>query len=154
MARIKRNELLNITFYVISITLYIILSVLLYLSLNKVNPYYLFVIIPSLFLFTILSLSELIKIIITLLLLLFRNNGNYTSEEKMYIAIDKINIMTKYTLIAIFIALLISIMILDITLCLVKGEMLILSISIVVWFLIGYFLYGFISNKIRNKIRE
>ena len=154
MKRINRNEILNITLYIVSVTLYIFLSLLLYLSLYRVNPYYLFVIIPVLFLFTILSLSQLIKIILTLLLLNFRKNGNYTSEEKMYLTIDKVNTMTKYTLVAIFIALLLSIMILDITICFIKDKIVLLSISIVIWFLIGYFLYDFISYKMRKKIRE
>jgi len=154
MKRINRNEILNITLYIVSVTLYIFLSLLLYLSLYRVNPYYLFVIIPVIFLFTILSLSQLIKIILTLLLLNFRKNGNYTSEEKMYLTIDKVNTMTKYTLVAIFIALLLSIMILDITICFIKDKIVLLSISIVIWFLIGYFLYDFISYKMRKKIRE
>lgn len=154
MKRINRNEILNITLYIVSVTLYIFLSLLLYLSLYRVNPYYLFVIIPVIFLFTILSLSQLIKIILTLLLLSFRKNGNYISEEKMYLTIDKVNTMTKYTLVAIFIALLLSIMILDITICFIKDKIVLLSISIVIWFLIGYFLYDFISYKMRKKIRE
>ena len=72
----------------------------------------------------------------------------------MYLTIDKVNTMTKYTLVAIFIALLLSIMILDITICFIKDKIVLLSISIVIWFLIGYFLYDFISYKMRKKIRE
>ena len=154
MKRIKRNDILNITFYIISFTMYSFISLLLYLSLYRVHPYYLFILIPLVFLFTILSWNQLIKKILTLIILMFRNGGNYTSEEKVYLAIDKVNSITKYILIAVFITLLVSIMILDITYCLIKDEITLLSLSIVVWFLIGYFLYDYISYKFRKKIRE
>ena len=141
MERINRNEIINITLYIVSITLYLFITIFLYLLLYRVNPYYLFVIIPVLFLFTILSLSQFIKIIITLLTLYFRKNGNELNEKNMYKFLNGLNTMTKNTLIAIFIALLTSIMILDVAICLTKQKIVLLSLSIVVWYLIYSFLF-------------
>ncbi len=150
----NRNELLNITSYIVGITLYFILFLIIYFSIYKMNTYYLFVAIPMLFLFVILSLSNLSKTIITLLLMTSRKNGNETTVYKLNNTIKIVNDITKNILIAIFITLLTSIMILDIVLCLYKDKIVLLSYSIVIWFLIYYFLFDFIKYKIQKDLNE
>ncbi len=154
MERINRDEKLNIIFYIISIITYLIISVILYLTLYRINPYYLFVAIPSLFLFIILTINNLIKTILTILLMGLNKHGNYTSVEKMERAINVINDMTKSALVATFISLLTSIMILDITLCLYRDKILLLSLSLVGWFLIYYFIFDLIIYKIKLNARN
>ena len=150
----SRNEILNITFYIITITVCMFIALLLILSLHSMNPYYLFIAIPVLFLTIILSLSNFIKIILTLLLMGLRRNGNFTTVDTMRNIIDGVNKITKNTLIAIFISLLTSVMILDIALCLYKDEINLLSYSLVMWIVIYYYLFDFIKYKIRKDIRE
>lgn len=150
----KRNEVLNITFYIITITICMFIGIVLFLYLYKMNTYYLFIAIPMLFLSLILTISNFIKIILTLLLMGLRKNGNFTTVDLMYRIIDGVNKVTKNILIAIFVSLLTSVMILDVALCLYKDKINLLSYSLIMWILIYYFLYDFIRYKIKKDIRD
>ena len=154
MKRMNRDELLNITFYIMVVTMSFIGYGLLYTSLYKVNIYYLFIIIPVLFLCFSLGISNLFKIIFTLLIMGLKKNGNYTTVDLMYRIIDGVNVITKYVLVAIFITLLSSIMLLDIMLCIIKDKMNLLAYSIIIWVLIYYVLFNFIKIRIKKNVRD
>jgi len=151
---IKRNIALNITFYIISITFYLFLSFIFYRLLLELNLYFLFITIPMLFLFTILSLSNILKLIITLFGIKYGQNDNDEIVESSEKIINYVNKVTRNTLIAIFITLLTSVMILDITICLIDQKITLLSISIVIWVLIYYSLFVALTNMIRQEVRS
>ena len=73
---LKRNKMWNITSYIISITFYLILSLIMYNLIIKLHYYYLFVTIPMLFLFMSLGLTNIIKLFLTIISMVFGRNDN------------------------------------------------------------------------------
>lgn len=150
---LKRNKILNITFYTISIIIYLFISYFIYKLLTIVPFYYLFILIPSLFLFCTLLLVNIIKTILTIVSMVFGRNDNDEINDYIYRLISKINQLCKYILIAIFISLLTSVMILDLIYCLNKEKYTFAAISIVIWVLSYYLLFSNIVKMIRKQIR-
>lgn len=149
---IKRNKILTITLNILSITLYLSLSLIVYKSLIELNYYYLFITIPLLFLLTTLIISSSIKLILIIISMIF----NYNKKEmQKYIngKISYINDVSTYIIIGIFTSSLTSIMALDITLCLTFSNYSLLIISLVIWILIYYYLLSFIIKIIKKEIR-
>ena len=147
----KRNNKWLMTFYVISIIIYCLIAAILYKYLLLVKPFFLLVLIPCLLLFTILFLSSFIKLITIIISMIFGRNGN---DEVNVVADKTLRIVTKitrYSLIALFLAFLSSIMILDIILCINKEKYVLVSISIVVWILLHTLLFKNIIELIRSE---
>ncbi len=151
--KIKRGKLMTITAYVISIIIYSLLAITIYNSLIKLHYYYLFITIPILFLLCSLIIFNFIKICLMAISLLFDGSDNKEIENVINKKIDDTNRIFKYVLIGIFIALLTSIMILDIIFCISKGEYEFTAISIVIWVLLYYLLFLKIVKMIKREIR-
>ena len=78
---LKRNKILNITFYIISIIFYTIISYFIYKLLVAVSYYYLFILIPLLFLFCTLNIINIVKMLLTIVQMVFgRNDNNEVSD--------------------------------------------------------------------------
>lgn len=150
---IRRNKILNITFYIISIAIYTFLAYFTYKLLLTIPYYYLFILIPTLFLFCTLSLFNIIKTILTIVSMIFGRNDNDEVDEYIFKMIKNTNQLCKYILLAIFISLLTSVMILDIIYCLNKEQYTFVAISIVIWLLLYYLLFNKIIQVIRKEIR-
>ncbi len=149
----KRNKIINITLYIVSIIIYLVAAIVLYRLLLILNYYYLFITIPMLLLFSSLCLTNIIKTILTLVSMIFGRNGNDEVITFIENRIKGTNRLCKYTLIAIFITLLTSIMILDIVYCINKEEYTFVAISICVWILLYYLLFGNIIKMIKREIK-
>lgn len=149
----KRNKILNITFYIISITLYSFFSLIAYKLLLDAYYYHLFIIIPIFFLLLYLILSNIIKLLLTIVSIIFGRNDNNEVLDFIDNKIDSINRISKYVLIAIFITLLSSVMILDIILCVNEARFKLLAISIVIWILLYYAIFKVVIKLIKNEIR-
>ncbi len=149
----KRNKIINITLYIISIVLYLTISIILYRLLITLHYFYLFIIIPMLFLFITLCITNMIKTILTLVSMIFGRNGNDEVLDYIENKIKGTNKLCKYTLIGIFITLLTSIMILDVIYCINKDKYTFVAISIVIWVLLYYLLFKIIIKMIRKEIR-
>lgn len=106
-----------------------------------------------LFLFTILLISSTIKLVLTFIGIKYGQNDNDEIIDFAEKAINYTNKTTRNILIGIFTALLTSVMILDITICLIDQEITLLSISIVIWVLIYYVLFTALTNMIRQEVR-
>ena len=143
----------NITSYIISITFYLILSLIMYNLIIKLHYYYLFVTIPMLFLFMSLGLTNIIKLFLTIISMVFGRNDNNEVLEYIDNQINSINRLCKYTLTAIFITLLSSLMILDIIYCISKEQYTFIAISIVIWILLYYLLFSNIIKRIKEQIK-
>lgn len=143
----------NITSYIISITFYLILSLIMYNLIIKLHYYYLFVTIPMLFLFMSLGLTNIIKLFLTIISMVFGRNDNNEVLEYIDNQINSINRLCKYTLTAIFITLLSSLMILDIIYCISKEQYTFIAISIVIWILLYYLLFSNIIKRIKEEIK-
>jgi len=150
---LKRNKMWNITSYIISITFYLILSLIMYNLIIKLHYYYLFVTIPMLFLFMSLGLTNIIKLFLTIISMVFGRNDNNEVLEYIDNQINSINRLCKYTLTAIFITLLSSLMILDIIYCISKEQYTFIAISIVIWILLYYLLFSNIIKRIKEEIK-
>lgn len=150
---LKRNKIINITFYIISIILYLTISIILYHLLITLHYFYLFITIPMLFLFSSLCLTNIIKTILTLVSMMFGRNGNEEVLEYIDNKIIGTNRLCKYTLIGIFLSLLSSVMLLDVIYCINKEEYTFVAISIVVWILLFYILFKIIIKMIRKEIK-
>lgn len=149
----KRNKILNISFYIITIVICLIASIILYQLLVKLHYFYLFITIPMLFLFLALGLTNIIKTILTLVSMIFGRNGNDEVIEFIDNSLKSINRLCKYTFIGIFFALLTSVMILDIIFCVNKDEYNFIALSIIVWILMYYLLFKVIIKMIKKEIR-
>lgn len=149
----KRNKILNISFYIITIVICLIASIILYQLLVKLHYFYLFITIPMLFLFLALGLTNIIKTILTLVSMIFGRNGNDEVIEFIDKSLMGINRLCKYTFIGIFFALLTSVMILDIIFCVNKDEYTFIALSIIVWILMYYLLFKVIIKMIKKEIR-
>lgn len=150
---LKRNKLLSITSYIISIIIYLTLSLVIYGLLVKLHYYYLFVTIPMLFLFCLLTITNIIKLILTIVSMVFGRNDNDEIIEFIDDKIDGTNTLCKYTLIGIFLTLLFSIMVLDIIYCVIKEKYTFVAFSIVIWILLYYMIFRIIIKILRNEIK-
>ncbi len=150
---LKRNKIINITFYIISIILYLTISIILYKLLVTLHYFYLFITIPMLFLFSTLCLTNITKTMLTLVSMMFGKNGNEEVIEYIDNKIIGTNRLCKYTLIGIFLTLLLSVMLLDVIYCINKEEYTFLAISIVIWILLFYILFNIIIKMIKKEIK-
>ena len=149
----KNHNLKLITGYVAIITIFFVLSIYLYRSIIIINKYYLFVVIPFLFLSVSISLFNLLKLLLTILLLVFGRNDNDEIIKSIDIMIYNINQLYKYTLIGIFLSLLTVIMILDILLCVNYEKFTLLGISIVIWILLYYSTLSIVVKIVKKQIK-
>lgn len=150
---LKRNKIINITSYTISIIFYLMISLVLYSLLSKLHYYYLFITIPMLFMFVTLTLTNIIKIILTIVSMVFGRNGNDEVLDFIDKKIIGTNRLCKYMLIGIFLTLLFSIMVLDIVYCIFKEEYTFVALSIVVWILLFYLILRIIIKIIKEEIK-
>ena len=150
----KRNKTLLATFYVVSILIYLIIACICGKLLVAVKPYFLFVLIPSLILFSFLFLSSFTKLLLIVFSVIFGRNGNDEVNEKADNILLLINRITKYSLIGLFLTFLTSIMILDIILCINKEKYVLVSISIVVWILLHTLLFKNIIELVRSEKKQ
>lgn len=149
----RRNKLIRITTNIVGITLFLLIFLIFYKLLVKLNYYYLFVTIPMLFLSGTVILQCIIKLLLIIVSLIFGRNDNNEVNEFIERTIKKVNNLTKYVLIGIFAALLFSIMVLDIIICVLYEKYVLVALSIVVWILLYYILFRVIVKMIRKEIR-
>lgn len=149
----KRNKLLRITLNIVGITLFLLLSLFFYKLLIQLHYYYLFITIPMLFLSLTVIVECIIRLLLIIVSLIFGRNDNDEVNEFIENAIKKVSNLTKYVLIGIFAALLFSIMVLDITLCVFYEKYILVALSIVIWVLLYYILFRVIVKMIRKEIR-
>ena len=149
----ENKKVLSLVVYMFCITLYSLLAAFLYGTFLSFHFYYLFVTIPLFFLLVTLIIVNIIKMIIILIAMIFGRNDNDEVNVKMQDGMGYVNRLCKYVLIAIFVALLTSIMILDIVLCVKNNLYLLLSLSIVIWLLLYYVLFRIIIKVIKREIR-
>ncbi len=149
----ENKKVLSLVVYMFCITLYSLLAAFLYGTFLNFHFYYLFVTIPLFFLLVTLIIVNIIKMIIILIAMIFGRNDNDEVNVKMQDGMGYVNRLCKYVLIAIFVALLTSIMILDIVLCVKNNLYLLLSLSIVIWLLLYYVLFRIIIKVIKREIR-
>lgn len=83
--------------------------------------------------------------------MVFGRNGNDEVNEKADKVLRSVTKITRYSLIALFLAFLSSIMILDIVLCINKEKYVLVAISIVVWVLLHTLLFKNIIDLIRSE---
>ena len=150
---LKRNKLLRITLNIVGITLFSMLSLVTYQTLVEIQYYYLFIIIPMLFLSLTLIIECLIRLLLLIVSLIFGRNGNEEINDFIENSIKQVNRLTKYVLIGIFAALLFSIMVLDIILCVFHEKYTLVALSIVVWILLYYVLFRVIVKMIKKEIK-
>ena len=150
---LKRNKLLRITLNIVGITLFSMLSLVTYQTLVEIQYYYLFIIIPMLFLSLTLIIECLIRLLLLIVSLIFGRNGNEEINDFIENSIKQVNRLTKYVLIGIFAALLFSIMVLDIILCVFHEMYTLVALSIVVWILLYYVLFRVIVKMIKKEIK-
>lgn len=148
----KRNTLKLITSYIATITIFFVLSIYFTRLLLIANKYYLFIVIPILFMNITIGFINLIKLILTIISLIFGRNDNEEIPKFINRVIYNVNQIYKYTLIGIFIALITSVMILDIMLCVTFENYFLLTISIVIWILLYYLIFRIIVGVIKKEI--
>ncbi len=149
----RRNKILLITTYAICFLLYLIASIISYNSIFVLNHYYLFITIPVSILFITLTIHNFIKMILIIVSLIYGKNGNSDTSDKIEEMITVTNQTCKYILIAIFVALLSSTVILDTAFCITKEKYTFLGISIVIWILLYYLLFKNIIEMIKKEIK-
>lgn len=146
----KKHKFKLVTGYIATITIFFVLSIYFYQLLLVANKYYLFVVIPILFLSASIAIFNLIKLLLTITSFIFGRNDNDEALTAINNKIYDVNQLYKYTLIGIFITLLTTVMILDIILCVTFEQYILLSISIVIWILLYYSIF-YIIVKIAKK---
>mgnify|MGYP003306276340 CR=1 FL=1 len=72
----KRHKFKLITGYIAVITIFFVLSIIFYNLLLTTNKYYLFIVIPLLFLSISTSLFNLLKLLFTIVSFMFSKNDN------------------------------------------------------------------------------
>ena len=149
----KRNKLVRITTSIVGITLFLIIYIVIYKLLLKLNYYYLFITIPMLFLSLTIVLECIIKLLLVIVSLIFGRNDNDEVNEFIEKGIKGVSNLTKYVLIGIFAALLFSLMVLDIIICVFYEKYILVALSIVIWILLYYILFRVIVKMIRKEIR-
>lgn len=148
----RGNRFKLITSYILCITVFFVLSIYFYKLILNVNYYYLFIVIPILFLTASSGIFNMIKLILSLISILFDKNDNDEIPRFLNKVIYDINQLYKYTLIGIFVTLLSSVMCLDIILCLSYEKYILLSISIVIWILLYYIIFIIIIQVIKKEL--
>ena len=148
----KSTRLKLITGYIAIITILFVVSIYFYKLLLIANKYYLFIVIPILFMSVATGLFNLIKLILTIVTMIFDRNDNDEIPKFMNKVVYNVNQIYKYTLIAIFITLLTSVMILDVMLCVSFVQFFLLAISIVIWILLYYLIFHIIVGIIKKEI--
>ena len=83
---------------------------------------------------------------------MFSKNDNDEVLKSINKRIYEINQLYKYTLIGIFIALLTTVMILDIIVCVTFEKFNLLAISIVIWILLYYSIFYIIVKIVKKQI--
>lgn len=149
----KRNKLFRITSNIVGITIFLLLSLIFYKMLIEMHYYYLFITIPMLFLSLTVIAQCVLRLLLLIVSLIFGRNDNDEVNEFIEKSIKKVSSITKYVLIGIFAALLFSIMVLDIILCVFYEKYVLVALSIVVWILLYYILFRIIVKMIRKEIR-
>lgn len=148
----KRHKFKLITGYIAVITIFFVLSIIFYNLLLTTNKFYLFIVIPLLFLSISTSLFNLLKLLFTIVSFMFSKNDNDEVLKSINKRIYEINQLYKYTLIGIFIALLTTVMILDIIVCVTFEKFNLLAISIVIWILLYYSIFYIIVKIVKKQI--
>lgn len=148
----KRHKFKLITGYIAVITIFFVLSIIFYNLLLTTNKYYLFIVIPLLFLSISTSLFNLLKLLFTIVSFMFSKNDNDEVLKSINKRIYEINQLYKYTMIGIFIALLTTVMILDIIVCVTFEKFNLLAISIVIWILLYYSIFYIIIKIVKKQI--
>ena len=148
----KRHKFKLLTGYIAVITIFFILSIIFYNLLLTANKYYLFIIVPLLFLSISTSLFNLLKLLFTIVSFAFSKNDNDEVLKVINKKIYDINQFYKYTLIGIFLSLLTTVMILDIIVCVTFEKFNLLAISIVIWILLYYLIFYIIIKIVKRQI--
>ena len=148
----KRHKFKLLTGYIAVITIFFILSIIFYNLLLTANKYYLFIIVPLLFLSISTSLFNLLKLLFTIVSFAFSKNDNDEVLKVISKKIYDINQFYKYTLIGIFLSLLTTVMILDIIVCVTFEKFNLLAISIVIWILLYYSIFYIIIKIVKRQI--
>ena len=146
------HKLKLVTGYIATITIFFVLSIYFYRLLLVANKYYLFVVIPILFLSASIGLFNLIKLLLTILSFIFGRNDNAETLTIINTKIYEVNQLYKFTLIGIFISLLTTVMILDIILCVTFEQYFLLAISIVIWILLYYLIFYILIKTAKKQI--
>jgi ABC-type transport system involved in Fe-S cluster assembly fused permease/ATPase subunit len=106
-----------------------------------------------LFLSLTIVLECIIKLLLVIVSLIFGRNDNDEVNEFIEKGIKGVSNLTKYVLIGIFAALLFSLMVLDIIICVFYEKYILVALSIVIWILLYYILFRVIVKMIRKEIR-
>lgn len=146
------TKLKLITGYTVSLTIFFVISIYLYNLLITTNKYYLFIVIPILFLSLSTGLLNLFKLILTIITFIFDRNDNDEVIKFINKVIRGLNQFYKYILIGIFISLLTTVMILDVILCISFQQYILLAISIVIWIMLYYMIFYIIIYIIKRRI--
>jgi hypothetical protein len=146
------HKLKLVTGYIATITIFFVLSIYFYRLLLVANKYYLFVVIPILFLSASIGLFNLIKLLLTIVSFIFGRNDNDETLTIINTKIYEVNQLYKFTLIGIFISLLTTVMILDIILCVTFEQYFLLAISIVIWILLYYLIFYILIKTAKKQI--
>lgn len=148
----KRHKFKLITGYIATITIFFVLSIYFYRLLLVTHRYYIFIVLPILFLSISVSLFNLLKLLLTIVSFIFGRNDNDETVKSIDKRIYDVNQLYKYTLIGIFVSLLTVVMILDIILCVTFEQFFLLAISIVIWILLYYLVFYVIIKIIKKQI--
>lgn len=148
----KRHKFKLVTGYIATITIFFVLSIYFYRLLLVTHRYYIFIVLPVLFLSISVSLFNLLKLLLTIVSFIFGRNDNDETVKSIDKRIYDVNQLYKYTLIGIFVSLLTVVMILDIILCVTFEQFFLLAISIVIWILLYYLVFYVIIKIIKKQI--
>ena len=150
---VNRNSFLEITKCIVGISLFLVLSIVFYDLILRLHYFYLFITIPMLFLFITITLENIIIMFFQISKIIFGRNDNTEVSEFIEKSIRKVKNISKYVLIGVFTALLTSVMILDIILCVVFEKYILVALSIVIWVLLYYMLFTEVIKMIKKEIR-
>lgn len=133
------NKTLTIMYMHIICFLFSVTSLILGLALlPKLTIYYIVLLVPMLILFSILAISFNIKIILTIIELIFGQNDNDEVSFKLNNYRERLNLIVEYSLIILLVIIMIVIIILNIILCIKKAKYILLIISIILWLFLIY----------------
>lgn len=133
------NKTLTIMYMHILCFLFSVTSLILGLALlPKLTIYYIVLLVPMLILFSILAISFNIKIILTIIELIFGQNDNDEVSFKLNNYRERLNLIVEYSLIILLVIIMIVIIILNIILCIKKAKYILLIISIILWLFLIY----------------
>lgn len=133
------NKTLTIMYMHIICFLFSVTSLILGLALlPKLTIYYIVLLVPMLILFSILAISFNIKIVLTIIELIFGQNDNDEVSFKLNNYRERLNLIVEYSLIILLVIIMIVIIILNIILCIKKAKYILLIISITLWLFLIY----------------